>query len=302
MTADITTDVETLWRDHRRRVYDVAYRLLGSVADADDVVQDVYSRLLGASIEEIDDVLGWLVTATSRLCIDRLRLHEHSRRSYVGPWLPEPVVGPENVEDRVTLDESVRMALLVVLEQLSRAEHTSFVLHEVFAVPFEHVGEILGRSPQACRQLASRARRRIAADSSASRFVVDRSEHEALVERFAAACAAGDLEALVNVLAQDVVGVFDSGGAIPNAPTDELDGAIPVARQLIGTLSGLGASFDVAEVNGDLGVIVRFDTHVAAVISLGIREGKIDLIHGVGNPAKLTRLQPAIGPGASEPA
>ncbi len=289
------TDIEVIWLEHRQRVLDVAYRLLGSVSEAEDAVQDAYARLLRTDLSAIDDVRGWLVTVTSRLCIDRLRRHEHSRRAYVGPWLPEPVAsvsGRDDPSDQITLDDSVRMALLVVLEQLTPAERTAFVLHDVFGVPFDQVGDAVGRSPQACRQLASRARRRIESDSAATRFVVDRVEHEKVVERFAMACEHGDMDELVQVLATDVVGDFDSGGAIPGAPLTELDGAVPVARQLVRSLSGRDVEFAVTDVNGDPGVVVRANERVLAVIAVGIYAGRIDRVHGVGNPAKLGHLQP----------
>ena len=142
--------LESAWQQHRQRVLDIGYRMLSSVTDAEDVAQDAFARLAEADLDEIDDVLGWLVTVTSRLCIDRLRLHENSRRTYVGPCLPEPVVdhNADMVGDHVTLDDSVRMALLVVLDQLSPAERVAFVLHDVISVPFTEIGEIVGRSPR----------------------------------------------------------------------------------------------------------------------------------------------------------
>jgi RNA polymerase sigma-70 factor (ECF subfamily) len=166
--------IDEIWHQHRRRVLDVAYRMLGSVHDAEDVVQEAYSRLLAIDVEALDDVRGWLVTVTSRLCIDRLRAHERVKRAYVGPWLPEPIVDAASADvdlaDRITLDDTVRMALMVVLEQLSPAERAAFVLHDIFSVDFDTVAELVGRSPQACRQLASRARRRIEADEAVTRF------------------------------------------------------------------------------------------------------------------------------------
>jgi RNA polymerase sigma-70 factor (ECF subfamily) len=198
----------------------------------------------------------------------------------------------DDTANRVTLDDSVRMALMVVLDQMSPAERTAFVLHDVFDLPFVEIAGIVGRSPQAVRQLATRARRRISEHSTISRFPADREEHRELVARFAEACSAGDLEGLISLLAADVVGDFDSGGLIPDAPLTELDGAQPVARQLIATMTGVGASFEPTEVNGSPGVIVRFGDVIAAVIAVGVRDGTIDLLHGIGNPAKLAHLQP----------
>lgn len=290
-------DATEAWAADRRRLMDLAYRLLGSVADAEDVVQDAYGRLRAADLDAIADLTGWLVTVTSRLCVDHLRRHEQSRRAYVGPWLPEPVVaaGTDDVAERITLDDSVRMALLVVLERLSPAERTAFVLHDVFAVPFDEVGVIVGRSPEACRQLASRARRKVVADGAARRPPVDPAELETVAHRFARACDLGDLDALIDVLASDVVGDFDSAGVVPGAPLTALDGAVAVAAQLIASVSGRGATFEVASVNGEPGVLVVLRATVVAVIALGVRAGRVDRIHAVGNPAKLSHVRRGAG-------
>src|SRR5688572_4615117 len=144
-----------VWQAHHRYVLDVAYRMLGSVSEAEDVVQDTFARLLDEDLGEIRDVRGWLVVAVTRRCLDRLRSARSRREVYVGPWLPEPLIPPaEDADpaDRVTLDDSVRMALLIVLERLSPAERAAFVLHDVFQFPFEQVAGILGRTPAACRQ------------------------------------------------------------------------------------------------------------------------------------------------------
>ena len=290
-----TSAIESAWLEHHQRVLNIGYRMLSSVTDAEDVAQEAFARLAEADIDEIDDILGWLVTVTSRMSIDRLRLHENSRKSYVGPWLPEPVVDghEDTVGDQITLDDSVRMALLVVLDRLTPAERVAFVLHDVFTLPFAEVGEIVGRSPQACRQLAARARRRIQSDSTAMRPPINRDEHREIVQRFANACSDGDMKALVDVLATDATGDFDSGGMVPNAPLTEVDGGEAIAAQLVTAVSGFGAEFVVLEVNGDPGVLITIGGHVMSAISLGVRDGQIDLVHAIGNPAKLTHLQPA---------
>ena len=288
---------EELWRQHRRRLLDIGYRMLGSVADAEDVAGEAYARLAAADLDSIDDPVGWLVSVTTRLCLDRLRSSESRRRAYVGPWLPEPVLaataGDPDPADRITLDDSVRMALLVVLEQLSPAERTSFVLHDLFAMSFADVGNIVGRSPAACRQLASRARRRIRSDPEAPRRATARSEIEAVAHRFANACAGGEIEPLLELLDPDVVGDFDSGGTITGAPLRAIDGAETVARTLIRSFRARGFRFDVTDVNAEPGVVVRHGQHIVAVIALGVRDGRVDLIHAIGNPAKLRHLQPA---------
>lgn len=288
-------DIEHLWRAHRRRLLDIGYRMLGSLADAEDVTAEAYARLIAADIDAIDDVTGWLVTVTGRLCIDRLRSHESNRRAYVGPWLPEPILrhaAPAGTDpaDRVTLDDSVRMALLVLLEQLSPAERASFVLHDVFGVTFDEIAEIVGRSPTACRQLASRARRRIRTDSESPRSHVDRAELDAVAQRFAAACRSGAIEPLLQVLDPDVVGEFDSGGLVPGAPRRALVGAGLVADVLVHALSGPGLTFAVEDVNGEPGIIARLQGELAAVIAVGVRNGRVSVIHAIGNPEKLSHL------------
>ena len=286
--------IDEIWHQHRRRVLDVAYRMLGSVHDAEDVLQEAYSRLLVADVESLDDARGWLVTVTSRLCIDRLRAHERVKQAYVGPWLPEPIVdlpsGETDLADRVTLDDTVRMALMVVLEQLSPAERAAFVMHDVFGVDFVAIAELVGRSPQACRQLASRARRRIASHEAAARFQVDRSEHELVVARFIDACERGDLDSLLAVLDPGVIGDFDSGGALPTAPLLALDGATAVAHQLLATVLNRGLTFEPAGVNGEPGMLITTGTDLVAVLSLGVRARRIDVIHAIGNPAKLRHI------------
>ncbi len=283
--------IETWWADYRNLVRDVAYRILGSVADAEDVTQDAYLRLLGQDSSAIEDPRAWLVTVASRLAIDRLRSHEHARRAYVGPWLPEPLVDERlTPEDRVTLDDSVRMALLVVLERLTPAERTAFILHDVFGLDFAGIAEILGVTPAGSRQLASRARRRVH-DGGTRRFTADPQTARMLSEEFARACADGDLEGLVAVLAEDVHGDFDSGGLIPGAPTEELTGAEAIARQILAGFAGAQLEFVVSTVNTEPGVIARRRGRVVAVLSFDFSDRGITVVRGIGNPAKLAHLQ-----------
>ena len=169
MNGDATGDtVSEAWRLHRRRVLDVCYRMLGTLADAEDAVQETYARLVQRGTGDLDDVAGWLITVAGRVCLDRLRA-DRVRSRYIGPWLPSPVLQPRSSEpdpaDRVTLDDSVRFALLAVLEQLSPAERVAFVLHDVFGLSFKQVAEATGRTSSACRKLASRARATIRSDA-----------------------------------------------------------------------------------------------------------------------------------------
>ena len=282
--------MEAAWQQHRGRVLNVAYRMLGSLNDAEDVVGEAYTRLVAHGTEGVNDPRAWLVTVTSRLCLDRLRSAEVQRRAYVGPWLPEPIIGAgdDRVDpaDRVTLDDSVRMALLVMLEQLSPAERTVFVLADVFGVTFVEIATMVGRTPAACQQLAVRARTRIAADN-AGRFVPDRVEQRRVAEQFAQACASGDLDALVDVLHHDVTGEFDSGGFIPAAPLTRATGPRRVAALLHSAFSATPATFEVDLINGEPGVIITIHGQLVATIALEIRDGQVTHVHGLGNPHKL---------------
>lgn len=287
-----STAVEAAWRASRPRLVDIGYRMLGSLGEAQDVADEACARLLAADVEQIRDVTGWLVSVTGRLCIDRLRSADRRRRAYVGPFLPEPFVtaaDPTTADpaERVTLDDTVRLALLVVLQELTPAERTALVLHDFFAVPYDEVATIVGRTPAACRQLASRARRKVRDHPETPGRRVDEDELEQVAERFAAACRAGAIGPLVAVLDPDVVGDFDHGGAVPGAPVRPVEGAGAVARVLVRAFAGLDATFAVERVNGDPGTVVRVGGRPVAVVAFAVDDGRITVIHAVGNPAKL---------------
>ncbi|MEA3020439.1 MAG: polymerase sigma-70 factor, subfamily, partial [Actinomycetota bacterium] len=214
-SRDVDVEIGRAWRDHRRHLLDIAFRMLGNLAEAEDAVQEAFARLIRADLDEIDDVGGWLVVVVSRICLGTLR----SQRSH--PASPEPSLGDKTDEtglgpaDRVTLDDDVRIALHRVLERLTPAERTAFILHDVFRYPFDAIAEIVGRTPAACRKLASRARHAIAADSGGpSRFHVESAEQRLVAEQFIAACSTGDLDGLLAILDPDVVGEADVGGRV----------------------------------------------------------------------------------------
>jgi RNA polymerase sigma-70 factor (ECF subfamily) len=284
--------VAQAWTDHRRRVLDVCYRMLGTLSDAEDATQETYLRLSRHGVEGIDDLLGWLVTTAGRVCLDRLR-GDRTRREYVGPWLPEPLVehashAPDPA-DQVTLDDTIQMALLALLERLSPAERAAFVLHDVFGLTFDQVAETVGRTPVACRKLASRARTKIRADAE-PRFDVEPAVARSVVERFAQACEQGDFAALVSVLDPDVMGEFDSGGRIPGAPLGAQVGGHLVAATLLHAFAGSTATFRIAAVNGQPGVVIDLHDTVMAVINLETDGTTIHAIRAIGNPDKLARL------------
>ncbi|WP_307848676.1 RNA polymerase sigma factor SigJ [Microbispora oryzae] len=289
----------------RPRLVGVAYGLLGSVDEAEDVVQDAWLRLQAARSAgtEIRDVAGWLVVAVSRLALDVLRSARHRREEYVGPWLPEPVLtdaatATPDPADRVTLDESMSMAMLVVLETLSPAERTAFVLHDVFGLTFAEVGEAVGRSPAACRQLATRARAHVAA--RAPRFDVDETEHHRVVTAFARACLGDDIGALLALLDPDVVLRSDGGGVV-TAGRRPILGAARVARLLLGVRHRFGPFEMVpAAVNGGPGLLRFRDGRLAGVIALTVADGRITAVDMVLNPDKLTRVRRLIGVAGSD--
>jgi RNA polymerase sigma-70 factor (ECF subfamily) len=287
-----------IWRDHHRYLLNVAYRMLGSVSEAEDVVQEAFTRLMRTDLAEIQDVRGWLVVATTRLCLDHLRSAQSRREVYVGPWLPEPVIQTPSAEpdpvDRVTLDDSVRMAMLLVLERLSPAERAVFVLHDVFQFSFEEVAKIVGRTPAACRQLASRARRRVREDADPARFQVDPAEHSQAADRFIAAASHGDLEALMQVLDPNVVGHADSGGAV-GAARRPIVGRRNVAQLLLNFLQRAEVSIVPMPVNGEPGVLFFQDGRLMTVIALSYRDGLIDRIHAIVNPHKLAYAASLLG-------
>ncbi len=281
------TDV---WREHHRYLLDVAYRMLGSVSEAEDIVQDAFTRMLRIDLSEIKDVRGWLVVAVTRRCLDQLRSARSRREVYVGPWLPEPVIQASGHEgdpaDRVTLDDSVRMAMLLVLERLSPAERAAFVLHDVFQFPFEEVATIVGRTPAACRQLASRARRHVRTKTSPARFRVDPADLERVANRFIAAASNGDLDGLMHVLDPNVVGHSDGGGGFATSRRP-IVGRSNVARGLLGFLQKLQVELVPIPVNGEPGVLAYQHGRLMAVIALSYHDGLIDHLHAIANPYKL---------------
>ncbi len=283
--------INDAWNANHRFLLDVAYRMLGSVTEAEDIVQEAFTRLVRHRPDEIDDVRAWLVVVVSRLCVDHLRSARVRREEIAGPYLPEPVFASDDPADRITLDDSVRMALLVVLEQLTPPERAAFVLHDIFGFSFDTVATIVGRSPAACRQLASRARRHVQNNVSPARFAVAPDEHRTLVDRFIAACTTGDIEALTTVLDPSVEGIADIGQRSGRFFKTEVVGRDEVIERLIalfGPRSVITLSRQV--VNGEPGVVARHGGRVFAVMVLTATDGMITEIHSVADPAKLRHV------------
>ena len=302
--ADAGADPLAAFEQHRRLLFTVAYQMLGSVADAEDVVQDAWLRWSATDRADVADPRAYLVRITSRLALDRLGSARSRRESYVGPWLPEPLLTggapvtgaapPPDPDDAAALGEQVSLALLVVLETLSPAERAVFVLREVFGLPAAEVAAILGRSEAAVRQTAHRAREHVRARQP--RFDTDRSTQRLATERFLAACAGGDVEALLAALAPDVVLVTDGGGRA-KAALRPIVGAEKVARFLVATtaqgLATPGLHVEVAEVNGAPGVVAWVGGAPYMTISLVLVDGLVEQVLVVRNPEKLTGLPTA---------
>jgi RNA polymerase sigma-70 factor (ECF subfamily) len=272
---------------HRGHLRGVAYRMLGSMTEAEDAVQEAWVRLDRRDPGGTDDLRGWLTVVVGRISLDMLRGRRSRREDYAGSWLPEPIVHGEatdSPERDAVLADSVGLAMLVVLETLTPAERIAFVLHDVFGVPFEEIAGVVERTPAAARQLASRARRRVrqgAPDPDADIAVQRR-----VVDAFLAAARAGDFEALVRVLDPGVVFRFDGGGSGPLARPPVV-GANEVAQVILSEGTPFASRGEAAIVNGAAGVVVRAGGRPRYVAGFTVRKGRIAEIDLIGDPAKL---------------
>lgn len=291
MTADSVTDV---FEEHRPLLLGVAYRMLGRVADAEDVVQDAWLRWSGDDRSAVREPRGYLVRVTTRLAIDRLRQIKARRETYVGPWLPEPYATHfgDTVPDtagRAVLADSVSLAVLVVMESLSPLERAVFVLREAFGYPYADIAAMLDRGEPAVRRLAGRARGHI--EERRPRYEVDPARRRDLTERFLAAAAGGDLAGLMELLAPDVRLVGDSGGK-SRAPLRVLEGADHVGRFLLGAaVKGVGdMTVRFLELNGGPAVLVLSGGRPDSVFQLDVADGRVQAVYIVRNPDKLRSL------------
>ncbi len=294
------------FEEHRSLLIGVAYRILGSVADAEDVVQEAWLRWSGVDEASVEDAKAYLIRVTSRLAIDRLRWAKSRRESYVGPWLPEPISLAPDVAEHAELADSVELALLVVLETLSPLERAVFVLREAFDLPFSEIAQVIGRGEAATRQLGKRAREHV--QDKRARFQVDLGQRRQITERFMTAASDGDLDGLMELLSSEVTLVSDGGGKA-RSPLRALTGAINVTRFLtsISTPDGIAKfmasisvtdfadmSFAVATVNDAPAIVLSVGGRVVAVMALDIKDGAIDTIYLLANPDKLSHLTPAL--------
>jgi RNA polymerase sigma factor (sigma-70 family) len=284
----------------RRQLMNLAYRLLGSVAEAEDAVQETYARwyaMSGPQQEAIESPGAWLMTVASRICLDLLRSARARRERYVGEWVPEPLPDPAewvtgrpggiaaDPADRVTLDESVSMAFLVVLESMTPAERVALILHDVFGYSFAEVAQIAGRTPAACRQLASSARRRIRA---AQPPATPTARQAAIVRDFKQAWQAKDINALIGLLDPGATVVADGGGLV-SAALRPIEGGEQIARYVVDIASRAPSNMTILErtVNGQPGLVAQQDGVTVTVFAFDIAAGRIKHIWAVRNPDKL---------------
>ncbi|GGR64714.1 RNA polymerase sigma-70 factor (ECF subfamily) [Nocardioides luteus] len=287
-------DLATAHDGLRPLMFSIAYRMLGSVAEAEDVVQEAFLRMHRAqqSGEDVDNLDAYATTVTTRVAIDTLRSARHRREQYVGPWLPEPIlVTDEDPAHRFELDETVSTAFLVLLESLTPVERAVFVLREVIGYDYEEIAAVVDKSATNCRQIFTRARRRVA--DGTPRFDPSPERREELAARFVAALSASDVAGLERLLADDVVFVADGGGRAPAIQKPML-GAVAVARFLLGLMrqgERFGVRLELSYANGQPAMLTRgADGALLGVVALDVEDGRIVRLHNVLNPDKLGHL------------
>ena len=281
--------ISQAYREHRPYLVDLAFRMLGDLGAAEDVVQDAFARLLRAGTAEIDDERGWLIVVTSRLALDQIRsarsrrerAHDPGEIEFAAPRAQPTLADPA---DRITFDDSVRLALLVMLQKLSPAERVVFVLHDVFLMPFDTVAQTVGRPSASCRQLARRARQKIADGGPGARFDVVSAEHRLVTDKFITACARGDLDGLLAVLAPDAWGDIDLGPAAEPRPV--VTGAENVAANLL-RFWGPGSTL-VSDWAGGQTALLGFHGRVlAALLVLRMRGEQVEAVRIIADPVQI---------------
>ncbi|MEU0842388.1 RNA polymerase sigma-70 factor [Streptomyces sp. NPDC005962] len=275
---------------HRNLLFTVAYEMLGSAADAEDVLQETWLRWAGVDLGAVRDRRAYLVRITTRQALSRLRTLGRRKESYVGPWLPEPLLTSPDVAEDVELAESVSMAMLLVLETLTPTERAVFVLREVFDLGYDEIADAVGKSPAAVRQIAHRARAHVAARRP--RGAVSPAESRDALDAFQRAAATGDLQGLLDILAPDVVFLGDGGG-IKQAVPRPIVGADKVGRLLAAGLGRMAAvgTLRPAQVNGHPALILRADGAIDTVLAVRVDDGLITGLYAVRNPEKLSHMR-----------
>ncbi len=275
---------------HRNLLFTVAYEMLGSAADAEDVLQETWLRWVGVDLDIVRDQRSYLVRITTRQALARLRTLRRRKESYIGPWLPEPLLTAPDVAEDIELAESVSIAMLLVLETLSPTERAVFVLRDVFDVAYDEIAEAVGKTPAAVRQIGHRARAHVAARRP--RWDVSPAETREALQAFHVAIETGNLQCLMNILAPDVVALGDGGGVV-QAAVRPITGADRVARMLEVGLPRVGGdlSAELAQINGGPALIIRLDGKIDHVVAIRIDDGLISGLYVVRNPEKLSRVE-----------
>ncbi|HEV2581632.1 MAG TPA: RNA polymerase sigma-70 factor [Ktedonobacteraceae bacterium] len=287
------------FESYRSYLFAIAYRMLGSAMDAEDMVQETYLRYQTASPETIISLKAYLTTIISRLCVDQLQLAHRKREQYLGPWLPEPIITAEaselaRVEERVDREESISLAFLVLLEQLQPVERAVFLLREVFDYDYAEIATFLGKSEAACRQWFSRAKKHLG--DHRPRFPASPETQKQLLTGFVRAVQAGEMSSLMNLLAEDVAFYGDGGGKVKGAATHPIAGRMAVARFFLETSSLFrsalpdGSHIELAEVNGQPALITRAGNRAFAVLTIEVEAEHIQTIRIVANPEKLAHV------------
>jgi RNA polymerase sigma-70 factor, ECF subfamily len=274
----------------RGRLFGLAYRMLGSRADAEDIVQDTYVRWHGVAHERIESPEAWLVTTATRLAIDRLRRLKTEREAYVGPWLPEPIVTDAPPDRNVDLADDLSMAFLMLLERLAPEERAAFLLHDVFDIGYSDIASVIEKSEPACRQVVHRARERVRGDRV--RFDVTETARSSLFSKFTAALEARDEQALLALFAPDATWTADGGGKTAAAPAP-IVGAAPIAKLAISLREKFWAdnrTLEIATVNGEPALVVRDGGRLTATMSIATDGERIVAVYAVVNPDKLAHL------------
>ena len=292
MNAAPTTGTDAFVK-HRNLLFTVAYEMLGSAADAEDALQETWLRWAEVDHAEVRDERAYLVRITTRLSLNRLRTLTRQRETYVGPWLPEPLLTTPDVADDVELADSVSTAMLVVLETLTPTERAVFVLREVFDVSYDEIADAVDKSPAAVRQIAHRARNHV--EARQPREQVSGRQREAILDRFVLAVESGDLQSLMDVLAPDVVLMTDGGG-VKQAALRPILGRDKAVRFLEGAATK-GGPIDAVHrtmINGRPGLAFVIDGRVDTLLTILVEDGVVAGLYAVRNPAKLTRLDEAV--------
>jgi len=287
--------MEELFETYRPYLFSIAYRMLGSALDAEDMVQETYIRAAAPPKEPIRSVKAYLTTIISRLCMDQLDLAHRKRELYVGPWLPEPILTAtaseaDDPEKHVEMEESISLAFLVLLEQFQPFERAVFLLREVFEYEFAEITAILGKSEAACRRSFSRSKQHLR--EQRPRFPASRETHRQLLDGYVQAVETGEMTTLISMLSEDVTLWTDGGGKIKTAALHPISGRDAVARFSVGTQRFLPANYrmELAEVNGQPAVIIRIDGQAFSVITIDVEADHIRTIRVLANPEKLAQV------------